>query len=88
MKIAKEQLERSNYKRLNNTNQQRIPDLVVPAPPLLPPSRNGLSLPDVVVTLGSSPSDDSSVNETTQINKRNLARRSDKQMYLSDGSIL
>ena len=33
--IAKEQLERSNYKRLNNTKQQGIPDSAAPAPHLL-----------------------------------------------------
>ena len=33
--IAKEQLERSDYKRLNNTKQLGIPVSAAPVPPLL-----------------------------------------------------
>ena len=72
--IAKEQLERSDYKRLNHTKQLGIPDLTAPAPPLLlrPASpclnqsmaQSTSCCPHVAIP-GSSPSDDSYVSETT-----------------------
>ena len=70
--IIIEQLERSNYKRLNNAKQPGIPDSAAPVPPSplgLAPSTSiqvqaqSTSYCSNVVTMGSSPSDYSSSND-------------------------
>ena len=90
---AKEQSERSS-----NTKQKEIPGLRTPEPHLklrlvasLPPSRNGPNLCHAVLVWYPQVHHSRMTHlwmRQSQMNKRDLIRRSDKQMFWSDGSVL